>query len=270
MKISANHESKISNEMLEIPQWQPDRFFKKVLKEYGSFTSIITGARMSGKSNMVKFLLTSHFGGCLRDKFDMIVIFSKTILNGHYQNFLSTKLLFEKYDPAVIETLKKIHFERKKRGLDFKFLVIFDDMATHMKWDESITDFFYNSRHYKGSIFFLTQKYSEASTNWRNNTMLTIILQGARRKEKLYAAKEAIVDGIEPLLPDDYPEAKMEKIASLLQTKLLVEYNAIIITPFCKRKIKQFRAPLAKTPKKQLIKNEIFVDKNIESLKNNE
>ena len=79
MKISANHESKISNEMLEIPQWQPDRFFKKVLKEYGSFTSIITGTRMSGKSNMVKFLLTSRFGGCLRDKFDTAHWFSNNM-----------------------------------------------------------------------------------------------------------------------------------------------------------------------------------------------
>jgi hypothetical protein len=232
---------------LIIPEWDPKRFFNKFLKDYGSFTAIIQGCRMSGKSNLLKFFLTKAAGGKLIEKFDTICIFSKTILNGHYQKFIKSKLMFDEFKPDVLEALKQMHEQRKKEGKSFRFLVIFDDMITNnIKYQESITSFFYNSRHYGGSIFFLTQKASEVATGWRNNTMLFIVLKSMSRKEKKFIAESIIADAIEAQVPAHISEAELYRIGTRLQTKLLEDYNAIVLTPWCKRKIKQFKAPCAK------------------------
>lgn len=246
-EVKAKVENKIQgNIKIDIPQWNPARFFAKYLKTYGSFTSIVTGSRMSGKSNMIKFFLKSQHGGKLMDKFDMIIIFSKTIENGQY-SFLKTKLMFADYQEGVLETVKKLYFSQKKQGKPFHSLVIFDDCVTGTKYKESIENHFYNSRHYHMSIIFLTQKASAASQNWKNNTTLFIILKSMSRKEKLYLSQDVIADGIEPQIPITVKEQQIVRIGTHLQTSMLDDYNAIIVTPFCKRKIKQFTAPLMKS-----------------------
>ena len=193
---------------------------------------------------MLKHFLISKEGGKLVDKMDMIIVFSKTIINGHYAKFLKTKLLFDTYKPDVIDAMKKIHAERKAQGKKFNWLVIFDDCVTGMKYQESLTDNFYNGRHYGMSIIFLTQKASECSTNWRNNTTLYIILKSGSRKEKKYISENILADAIEPQIDINVREAQLYRIATHLQNTLTEDYNAIVTTPFCKRKIKQYKAPL--------------------------
>ena len=234
-------------ERIHIREWRPAKFFHKYLKTYNSFTAIISGSRMSGKSNFVKFLMCSNKGGKLADKFDMIVIFSKTILNGHYQSFLKTKLMFPEFNPLILTAMQNKHEEYKQKGKSFKFLVIFDDMITaNIKYQESITSFFYNSRHYGGSILFLTQKSSEVASGWRANTVLFVILKSLSRKEKKYNAETILADALEDILPVTTTEAQLYRIGTYLQTKKLEDFNALITTPMCKTKLKQFKAPLMK------------------------
>jgi len=233
----------ISNS-IKIPVWDPKHFFNKYMKEYGSFTALIFGSRMSGKSNMLKHFLISKDGGKLVDKFDMIIIFSKTILNGHYQKFLKTKLMFDTYKPEVIEAMQKLHEQHKSQGKKFRWLIIFDDCVVNMKYQESITNCFYNSRHFGGSIIFLSQKASEAAQNWKNNITLFVVMKCGSRKERKYIAEDVIADAIEPQLDDKVKESQIFRTSMYIQTKLADNYNAIITTPFCEEKIKQYKAPL--------------------------
>ena len=241
-------ESKITNLVgnINVPEFDPKGYFKHYLEKYNSFTCIITGSRMSGKSNMLKNFLISKECGKLCDKFDMIVVFSKTLLNGHYQKFLKTKLLFDTYKPDVVETLKKLYEERKKQGKKFKWLAIFDDCVSGMKWEQSITDCFYNGRHFGMSIFFLTQKGSETSTNWRNNTTLYVVLQNGSYKEKNFLSEGVIADAIIGQLPEEIGKSKVFAIGNKLQSTLTEDYNSIITTPYCKQKIHQYKAKLLK------------------------
>jgi hypothetical protein len=190
---------------------------------------------------MVKFFLKSPKGGKLMEKFNMIVIFSKTIENGQY-NYLNSKLVFDNYNPGVLDTMKKLFFDQKKKGKLFRSLVIFDDCVSGMKYQESIDNHFYNSRHYNMSIIFLTQKASAASQNWKNNTSLFIIMRSMSHKEKKYLAEDVIADGIDDQLRD-IKQAQVYRIATYLQSTMLENYNAIIVTPFCPQKISQFTAP---------------------------
>jgi hypothetical protein len=230
---------------IEIPLWDPRHFFNTYLKKYHSFTAILCGARMSGKSNLLKHFLISPAGGNLAKKFDSIIVFSETLLNNFYQKMLpNLRLMFDEYKPEIIEAMKQLYTQKKKQGKDFKFLVIFDDMVVNMKWAASIEKFFYNSRHYGGSVFFLTQKCSAASQNWKANTTLFVILQTASGKEKKYISKDIISDAIEPQMPETAKEAEIERAALRIQNQLVQNYRALIITPYCEQKIKQYLAPI--------------------------
>lgn len=246
VRAKVEHVKVESKYNIVIPQWDPAHFFSKCLKEHGSFTSIISGCRMAGKSNLLKFFLLSSRGGKLMNKFDMIIVFSKTIMNGHYQQFLRSRMMFDSYKPEVLEAMQKMHEEWKQRGKKFRFLVIFDDCVVNMKYQSSIESFFYNSRHYGGSCFFLTQKCSAASQGWKANTMLYIVLDTASRKEKKYIAEDVLADAIEKQVPVNIRESILERIAYRLQTDYLGNFRALVVTPFCEDKLNQFKAPLMK------------------------
>ena len=73
--------NKLNKFVEDIPLWNPKDYFKETLRKWNSFTMIISGSRMAGKSNFLKYLLCEP----LRNEFNMIVVFSKTIENGFYQ-----------------------------------------------------------------------------------------------------------------------------------------------------------------------------------------
>lgn len=228
---------------IKIPIWCPKDFFVKSLKEMNSFTAIMIGSRHSGKSNMLKNFLINSEGGNLCKKFDMVVVFSKTLVNGYYQKFLKTKLLFEEFNPEIIDALKQTFAEQKKAGKKFRFLILFDDCLQGMKYQNAIENFFYNSRHYGGSCIFLSQKASMVSQNWKNNTDLFVILGAGSGKEKRYLAEDVVADAIEEQMPISKP-GHVVAIAKKILNEVVQDYNALIITPFCKNdKIKQYTAP---------------------------
>lgn len=246
--ISAGNSSdKISNIIKRIPYWDPAHYFKKFLDKYNSFTAIISGSRMSGKSNFLKFCLLHKDGGKLIEKFDMIVVFSETIKSNEFYNFLNTKLKFETFDPGVIQLLKRLHDQRKSEGKRFRFLLIFDDMAVGMKYQQEFIKFFCNSRHYGGSIFFLTQKSSLIGQDCKNNATLYCILKNGSMKERRYLSNDVVADGVSQLLPNIISKSEIENISNKVQLQLLRDYGMIVMTPFCEVMMKQFKPPLIKT-----------------------
>lgn len=231
-----------------IPKWDPKHYFKKFLDKFNSFTAIISGSRMSGKSNFLKYCLTQPDGGKLMSKFNMIIVFSETVGSNHFYDFLGTKLMFERYEPGILEAMKKIHDQRKSEGNRFRFLVIFDDMAVGMRYQQTLVKFFCNSRHYGGSIFFLTQKASFLGPDIKNNTTLFCILQNGSVKERNYINEDVLVDGIEPLyykITKNIPsKSHLYRICSMTQNMLIRDYHMLVLTPFCEVKLKIFRPPL--------------------------
>jgi len=77
----------------KIPIFDPKTYFKSVLKQWNSFTMIISGSSKSGKGVLLKSFLIGDAN--LSKQFDFIIIFSKTLINGFYSSFLDTQLMFK-------------------------------------------------------------------------------------------------------------------------------------------------------------------------------
>jgi len=247
MEVNAKVKCNVKSEIkIDVPQFDPKAYFKFYIENFNSFTCIIVGSRMSGKSNLLKNFLMSKDCGKIYEKFDMVIVFSKTLINGHYQKFLKTKLMFDSFKPEVLDAMRQLHGERKKQGKRFRWLVIFDDCVVNMKWEQSITDCFFNGRHFGCSVIFLTQKGSETSTNWRNNTTLFVLMKNGSYKEKTFLSENVVADAILQELPDTVRKAQVFAIANKLQATLTEDYNAIITTPYLKQKIWQYKAKLMK------------------------
>jgi Poxvirus A32 protein len=234
MEVKTSVEDKIkSTGTISVPVWDPKDYFDRNLKKWNSFTCVIYGARMSGKSNMLKHILTGKECGKLADKFNTIVVFSKTVINGYYHGFLKKALMFDKFSDGPIETFKKYYANQKKQGKRYRWLVIFDDcMSNKQKYEEGISDIFTNGRHHGCSIVFLAQKATFVESTWKANTMLNIILKSGTFKEKKYLSENIIMDSMRPLLPETMTETKLRDQGLRLQDTLCKNYNAIVTTPF--------------------------------------
>lgn len=212
-------------------QWNPDKFFKSQLKEWKCFSSIITGSSRSGKSYLLKHLLTMNKSKLLR-KFDFVLIFSKTLVNGFYKSFINSDLMFYDYEPAIIEFMKQKYIEYQKQGKTFKWLVILDDCVdAKSKYYNHIQDLYFHGRHYQASIMFLTQKCSLMATGWMANSTLIICLFAGSRAEKDYIAEKILADAID----EHHQEKKFNEVVRIavnLQTNICKDYNALIITPY--------------------------------------
>lgn len=227
-------------EKLNIPKWKPKEFFKDSLKKFNSFSSIISGSRTSGKSIFLKYLLVHSGGPNLLKSFDSVVIFSSSVQSGFW-DFTGSKLLFKNFNPGVIKAMKKIYFEQKSKGIDFKFLVILDDLAfdTKLKYDKTVSELYVSGRHFGASVSFITQKSSATNQMWKNNCTVFIICHSVARKEKKYLSEDVIADALDYQFTE-YPEAQLYRMGTAIQTKLLKNYNCLIITPYYKNKIYQF------------------------------
>jgi len=228
-----------------IEVWNPKEYFDRTLKEWAGFTCVITGSSKSGKSCLLKDLM---IGEChLQKKFDVVVVFSKTLINGFYQSFLEGKLMFKDFRPQVIEDLKVFAEKAKEKGKRFRWLVIFDDIANaRSKYQEEITDLFFSGRHYGASIIFLTQKCSLMNTGWIANTMVFISLFAGSRAEKQYLSEKAISDAIDSDF-QEFSNKDVERAAYIIQSSVCQDYQSLIILPYEKEKIFKFKAKVHKS-----------------------
>lgn len=245
-KIEEN--KKELNKLIEgIQVWDPKEYLEECLKKWHSFTMIISGSRMSGKSNLLKHLLSFT-----KKRFDIIVVFSRTLINGFYQSFIDSKLIFDDYKPEVLIDLRKTALNLKEQGKKFKYLLIFDDCVdSKSKYEKEITNSFFNGRHYGESLIFLTQKCSLLSTGWMSNCLIHITLFAGSRSEKEYLAEKIITDAIDGRGLSHKSKKEVERYAYLLQTEICHDYEALIILPYHHIKIYRYKAPLMKDKKKK-------------------
>jgi len=233
----------------KIAVWDPKEYFRSTLKQWKAFTMIISGSSKAGKSMLLKSFLIGDSN--LSKQFDFIIIFSKTLVNGFYSSFLETQLMFKDFNPGVIKDFMRLSEVKKKQGKSFKWLVILDDIVSNKsKYIEEITDLFYTGRHYGGSIIFLTQKASLMQTGWVANCMCFISLFAGSRNEKTYIAEKVLSD----IIDEDFSNKKLsevERIAYLIQSHICKDYNSLVMLPYEKQKLFQYKAPLLRTHKKQ-------------------
>lgn len=235
----------------KLNQWDAREYFKSTMREYGAFTSIICGSSKSGKSNLLKYLLVGE--PHITKYFDFVLVFSKTLVNGFYQGFLDSQLMFKEYREEVIEDFKKLYEKKKQEKKTFRWLVILDDIVSQKsKYEKSIDDLFFSGRHYGASIVFLSQKVSLMNTGWVANCMVLISLFAGSRAEKNYLAEKIILDAID-IHFSHKKMTEVERIAYLIQSHICQDYNALVILPYEKKeKVFTFRAKLmSKTSKKK-------------------
>lgn len=257
--VKENSSQKFLNELLtRLPEWRPDEFIKENMKAWKSISVLISGSSRAGKSQMLKYLLARNGANWLK-YFDLVVIFSKTLVNGFYQSFIDSKLMFSDFKPEVIENLKQIYLKFKKQGRHIKTLFIFDDMVSaRSKYLQEITDLYLHGRHYEMSSIFLTQKCSLLSTAWMANCTLFISLFAGSIAEKKYISEKIVSDNIDIDLNNYHKSNDIYRIGQLLQAHICQDYRALIICPYNNKrdeylsgKVFWFKAKLIKTAKKK-------------------
>jgi Poxvirus A32 protein len=240
-----------------LPEWQPKEYFDKTIKQWKAFTCIISGSRMSGKSNMLKYLLKSPEVNLSRH-FDFTIVFSRTLVNGFFQ-FVDSKLMFDEFHPRVLEDMANISAKLKKEGKKMKYLVIFDDCVdSKSKYQKDITNLFFNGRHYGASVIFLTQKASLLSTGWMANTMVHISLFAGSRAEKQYLAEKIISDAMDSKELQNLKMKELDRKAYALQTYTCHDYRSLVILPYEETKVYWFKAKEMKAKKE---KPKSFIEK---------
>lgn len=220
-----------------LDKWDPKKTFKEQLREWGNFCCLINGMSRSGKSYLLKKILKP-----ILHKFAFICIFSKTIQNGFYQDFIVSDLMFDDFKPEVVDTLKNEYYKKEKEEKKFKILFIIDDcISNNLKYQDQIGSLFMSGRHWNASTVILGQKCSMFNQTWIANVTIFISLYCGSKREKKYISENIISNFIE-VDPKDIPKgrnlkfAEEEKEAFDMQTEICQNYFAIVILPLNKNK----------------------------------
>lgn len=226
--ISSEQELDNNNTLLE---WVPDfpvytykdrpQFSQP--KSIKPFAMIIAASRNQGKSILFKRLYEDHF----RDKMDLVIVFSSTLGNGFYDEFIESKTKYTNYDEEVIYNLFNIQESvKKQKGYYLNTLVIFDDIVgDQIKHSEAIQDLFVLGRHRNISIAFLTQSPVLCKTTWRQNCTHLFLLRCKG------SGLDHIIDGfLLDLVDDEDTQMKPEKfLRKVLKNVFSEKYKSIVV-----------------------------------------
>lgn len=254
MEVQDNVQNHLDNicgqKSIKISEWNPKKYFTETIKKWKAFTMIISGSSKSGKSMALRYLLSSPKVN-LQKEFSLTIVFSKTLVNGFYQEFIDSKLMFQQFDKNILDDIKKIYIKKKAEGKCFRWLIIFDDIANgKSKYEEAITDIFFSGRHYGCSIIYLTQKVSLMSTAWISNTMVFLSYFAGSRNEKTYLADKIVSDAIDDISQVDVKKSHIERKAYLLQSEISQDFRALVILPYeTSEKVFWFKSEIMKKKK---------------------
>lgn len=218
---------------ISLDVWQPSfpsyrydnkpEFIRK--KSIMPFSMIISASRNQGKSVMVRHL----YEKCWESRFDLVVVFSKTLGNGFYRQFIKSKTMFDKFDNSILERLNEIQEEqRKTTGYMLNILIIFDDtIGNSTLYNEQIADLFTLGRHKAISVVYATQSPTSVSTLWRQNVTHFICLK-TKGKGVQHIIDNFLLDLIDE---DDCPEKeRVDKfLRRLMKNVFKTDYQALVI-----------------------------------------
>lgn len=213
----------------KIEEWIYDKkYFKNRIIKMGGFSMIISGSRESGKSYLLKNLLNQG----LKNNFDFIIVFSKTLVNGFYESFLDTKLLFGEFDENVITKLKIVNELSKEKNKRVRFLIILDDMVNQKsRYNDKIEELYTMGRHYNFTTIILTQKLCNVGTAVLSNTGIFFTLYCGSTNERKYISENILCD----LMPGRSQLKNINKTAGEayeLHLSTCVDYNSLVLFPY--------------------------------------
>lgn len=194
-------------------------------KSIKPFAMIICSSRNQGKSSMIRHLYENFF----ESKYDIVIVFSKTLGNGFYEQFINSRLMFEKFDQQIIDNvLDKQEDIKEEKGFYYNILMIFDDMlGNDVKYSETVSDLFTMGRHKGISIIFATQNPVMCHQSWRQNTTHLIFLRAKGR------GRDHIIDNfLLDLVDEDYDTGNLKAepfLRDLIKKIFEQRYRAIVV-----------------------------------------
>jgi AAA+ ATPase superfamily predicted ATPase len=134
------------------------------------FTVTIFGARRSGKSTLLKYIIQKYN---LTAKYDNYLIISENddVLNTMKEIIPADKKDFVNgYNDELINNLMATSDLLRKKGIHKTFLLIVDDVSSLQVKTGALRKIYMQSRHFKCSSFFLTQQITACGTTARSNS----------------------------------------------------------------------------------------------------
>lgn len=234
--------NELTNFADKLENWEPHAYFKKEINQWGCFSAIFTGSSRSGKSYLLKHILTMHDNRLIK-RYDFIIIFSKTLTNGFYKSFINSDLMFENYEPVIIDFMKEKYKKAQLENKKFKWLVILDDCVDgKSKYLQHVQDLYFHGRHFQASVIFITQKCSLMATGWMANSSVIVSLFAGSRGEKQYLSEKIIADAMDSNFPNSSLR-EIERYGVFLHSTVCVNYQALIILPYeTDKKIFKYKA----------------------------
>lgn len=192
------------------------------------FTMLVIAPRFGGKSSLIRHI----YEQVLKQHFDIVLVFTKTLVNEWYQQFIPGKTKFEHYDPMYIEHLFLTQKQRKiQRKEPLNVLVIMDDIAdkASVLYDHYIHELFTRGRHWYISLIFASQDITMINMTWRKNVTHAFAL-------KLLGPDldKLIVNFLDALLDDDEVPEKMKRSSYIKKITNYVfsePHRALVIIP---------------------------------------
>lgn len=161
--------------MTAIQKW--DSHFDTIGTQMKPVAMIVSASRNQGKSYLVKDIITKIRAS--KKGWDIYIVFSNTLENGFYQEFIPGKTKYGAYDPMVIQKLLEI--QKNKLSENKKppsVMIIFDDcVSKKMIYDEEINFLFTRGRHMNLSVIFITQSPTMVNSVWRQNATHLFVLR---------------------------------------------------------------------------------------------
>jgi hypothetical protein len=143
------------------------------------FSMIVYGQRRSGKSNWTLWLMKT-----LASRFDRVVVFSATLMDGQYQRHVNEKLCFNKFCDRTLQTLidmqKKDKSDKKPEDKCERTLVVMDDVLDQTKeirTSPALNSIFTQGRHFNCSIVVLTQHVKAMPPSFRKNVDACVVFR---------------------------------------------------------------------------------------------
>jgi len=183
------------------------------------FTSIICGPRGSGKSVVAKDLFTN----VLKDKFDMVVVFSETLNRMSTESYYELVphfggVLFDRFDDDVLRKIGKFQdtFFRKN-NFYLKILLICDDCGKQ-RFSDGLEDIFIRGRHSFISAIYLCQNATQLTPSIWNQSELSVIFRQMNERSNEFLTKN--------ILGEHLKGKKSDKLSFMMNIE---KHNALVI-----------------------------------------
>lgn len=141
------------------------------------FAMPIIASRNSGKSYLLRDIYRKND---FSSRFDIVIVFSRTLPNGYLRSFMATNTIFhDEYHPTILTELgSHLDSYKNKHGWYPNTLVIYDDINDKSTlYCPHITDIFTRGRHRAMSIIYISQLSQSLPNYWRVNATHVILLK---------------------------------------------------------------------------------------------